>query len=174
MNCSAQTENRNFNSHQLMRKSLINRYSPLTLLIPFALIASVACAASKDARPSPTGGVIPPERLAPTGVAAAAEVPNRPSSSTTPASQPSTGRTSSSIATGKGKDSTSKDPPITVPTVKGRTKKDSIALVKAVRAGMQSTAWPVHTAPPLPLAILPAHRIVAFYGNPLSKKMGIL
>src|SRR5204862_422154 len=42
------------------------------------------------------------------------------------------------------------------------------------KAGMQSTAWPVHTAPQLPLAILPSHRIVAFYGNPLSKKMGIL
>src|SRR5438874_12662652 len=39
---------------------------------------------------------------------------------------------------------------------------------------MQSTAWPVHTAPQLPLAILPSHRIVAFYGNPLSKKLGIL
>ncbi|MGH7602556.1 MAG: hypothetical protein ACRENK_01010 [Gemmatimonadaceae bacterium] len=30
------------------------------------------------------------------------------------------------------------------------------------------------TPPPLPGSILPTHRIVAFYGNPLSKKMGIL
>jgi hypothetical protein len=35
--------------------------------------------------------------------------------------------------------------------------------------------WPVPNAPdPLPGSILPAKRIVAFYGNPLSKRMGIL
>ena len=34
--------------------------------------------------------------------------------------------------------------------------------------------WPVHTADPLPGSILPGHRIVAFYGNLLSKKMGVL
>jgi hypothetical protein len=34
--------------------------------------------------------------------------------------------------------------------------------------------WPVKTAPPLEGSILPEKRIVAFYGNPLSKRMGIL
>src|SRR5499426_3706528 len=34
--------------------------------------------------------------------------------------------------------------------------------------------WPIETPPPLPGAVLPAKRIVAFYGNPLSKRMGIL
>jgi len=34
--------------------------------------------------------------------------------------------------------------------------------------------WPITTPAPLPGAILPARRIVAFYGNPLSKRMGIL
>ncbi len=34
--------------------------------------------------------------------------------------------------------------------------------------------WPVDSPEPLPGAILPANRIVAFYGNPLSKGMGIL
>ncbi len=35
--------------------------------------------------------------------------------------------------------------------------------------------WPVPNVPaPLPGSILPAKRIVAFYGNPLSKRMGIL
>lgn len=38
-----------------------------------------------------------------------------------------------------------------------------------------SALWPVPGAPePLPGAIIPEHRIVAFYGNPLSKRMGIL
>jgi hypothetical protein len=34
--------------------------------------------------------------------------------------------------------------------------------------------WPVKGPVPLPGSILPARRIVAFYGNPLSKRMGIL
>ncbi len=33
--------------------------------------------------------------------------------------------------------------------------------------------WPAGPAP-LPGAIFPGKRIVAFYGNPLSKKMGVL
>jgi hypothetical protein len=37
-----------------------------------------------------------------------------------------------------------------------------------------SARWPVKTPPPLPGSIIPEHRIVAFYGNPLSKRMGIL
>jgi hypothetical protein len=90
------------------------------------------------------------------------------------ASTPVPAKTASSTATGTGKDSAATAPPVTVPSVKGRTKKDSLALVKAVRAGMENTNWPVKTAPPLPGSILPGKRIVAFYGNPLSKKMGIL
>jgi len=34
--------------------------------------------------------------------------------------------------------------------------------------------WPVKTPPTLPGSILPGKRIVAYYGNPLSKKMGAL
>jgi hypothetical protein len=34
--------------------------------------------------------------------------------------------------------------------------------------------WPVDAPDPLPGSILPAKRIVAFYGNPLSKRMGVL
>jgi hypothetical protein len=37
-----------------------------------------------------------------------------------------------------------------------------------------SARWPVPTPPPLPGSLLPEHRIVAFYGNPLSKRMGVL
>src|SRR6476659_765478 len=45
---------------------------------------------------------------------------------------------------------------ISVPSVPGRSKKDSIALVSAIRAGMKDTRWPVKTAAPLPGSILPA------------------
>ena len=63
---------------------------------------------------------------------------------------------------------------ITVPSVPGRSKKDSIALVSAIRAGLKDKGWPVSLPAPLPGSVLPAKRIVAYYGNPLSKRMGIL
>ncbi|MGO8763139.1 MAG: hypothetical protein ACLP2P_13520 [Desulfobaccales bacterium] len=38
----------------------------------------------------------------------------------------------------------------------------------------QQHGWPVKTPPILPGSILPGKRIVAYYGNPRSKKMGVL
>ncbi|HZF73082.1 MAG TPA: hypothetical protein VEZ51_06600, partial [Gemmatimonadaceae bacterium] len=152
-------------------RSLFDRYSSISVLIPCALLISLACAASKDARPTPTGDAVSPEGSSPTVSSTAATTTVASASSA--AAIPTPGRRAASSTT-SGKDSAAKDPPISVPTIKGRTKKDSIALVKAVKAGMKNTAWPVKTAPQLPGAILPAHRIVAFYGNPLSKKMGVL
>jgi hypothetical protein len=135
------------------------------MLTSFTLVATLACAASKDARPSPRVEEIPPAgaplAAAPQGVSGAA--------SSTPAS-----KTASSTASTASKDSADKGPPITVPSVKGRTKKDSLALVKAIRFGLDNPNWPVKTAPPLPGSILPGRRIIAYYGNPLSKRMGIL
>jgi len=55
-----------------------------------------------------------------------------------------------------------------------RSKHDSVAFASTVAFGRRQLAkWP---APPTPLpgSILPAKRIVAFYGNPLSKRMGVL
>ena len=63
---------------------------------------------------------------------------------------------------------------IEVPEVPGRNKRDSLALVQTIRAGMKDTRWPVKGPAPLPGSILPGKRIVAYYGNPLSKKMGVL
>ena len=40
--------------------------------------------------------------------------------------------------------------------------------------GALDSLWPVKGPAPLPGSILPARRIIAFYGNPLSKRMGIL
>lgn len=146
---------------------VFHRSSSIFVLVSFALAASLACAAGKDARPTPGVEEIPPAgaplaAAAPQGVAGAAS------------STPSTPKTASSTASSIADDSAAKDPPITVPSVKGRTKKDSLALVKAVTAGLENTSWPVKTPAPLPGSILPARRIIAFYGNPLSKRMGIL
>ena len=44
----------------------------------------------------------------------------------------------------------------------------------AARAAQLPPGWPVKGPAPLPGSILPERRIVAFYGNPLSKRMGIL
>jgi len=41
-------------------------------------------------------------------------------------------------------------------------------------AGRPAPTWPVAGPKPLPGSILPAKRIVAYYGNPLSKRMGVL
>ena len=164
---------------RLMHSPSLNRYLSIEVLASFALLASLACAASNDARPSPSGEAIPsqgsPGATSTTQsgtVTGSSVIPTAQAATSTSAAQTSPG-TASSTAKGVGKDSTP-DPPISVPTVKGRTRRDSLELVKAVRTGLKSTAWPVKTAPPLPGSILPARRIVAFYGNPLSKKMGIL
>ena len=56
----------------------------------------------------------------------------------------------------------------------GRNKHDSLTFASAVAFGRRQAAkWPTSPAP-LPGAILPSHRIIAFYGNPLSKRMGVL
>jgi hypothetical protein len=56
-----------------------------------------------------------------------------------------------------------------------RSRRDSVALASMTKPdSVLDRKWPVKMAEPLPGAILPAKRIVAFYGNPLSKKMGVL
>jgi hypothetical protein len=58
--------------------------------------------------------------------------------------------------------------------ISGRKKHDSTTFASAVAFGRRMMAkWPMMPAP-LPGSILPARRIVAFYGNPLSKRMGVL
>jgi hypothetical protein len=152
-----------------------SRFSTIALL---ALVGSIGCAASKDATPSPKDSLsasssTPPTQSVAGGTSAAASS-NTTAGTNGIAAAPGAMNTASSTASRAGKDSASKAPPISVPTVKGRTKRDSLELVKAVKEGMKTAGWPVKTPPALPGSILPTHRIVAFYGNPLSKKMGIL
>jgi hypothetical protein len=47
-------------------------------------------------------------------------------------------------------------------------------IIKDLTNGDTTGKWPAKAPYPLPGAILPFHRIVAFYGNLFSKKMGIL
>ena len=56
----------------------------------------------------------------------------------------------------------------------GATRTAAPKVAKKPKAEPQPPTWPVNGPDPMPGAILPNKRIVAFYGNPLSKKMGIL
>jgi hypothetical protein len=56
--------------------------------------------------------------------------------------------------------------------IPGRSKMDASSFGATVRAGAKAK-WPVAPAL-LPGALLPQNRIVAYYGNPHSKKMGVL
>ena len=64
--------------------------------------------------------------------------------------------------------------PISVTMAPGRPKRDSLALVYAIRKFEREEGWPVKGPAPKAGAILPNKRVVAYYGNPLSKRMGIL
>ena len=56
-----------------------------------------------------------------------------------------------------------------------RSHRDSVALASMTKAdSVLDRKWPVKMPEPLPGAIFPEKRVVAFYGNPLVKKMGVL
>jgi len=56
-----------------------------------------------------------------------------------------------------------------------RSRRDSVALASMTKPdSVLDKRWPVKLPPPLPGSLLPANRILAFYGNPLSKRMGVL
>jgi hypothetical protein len=58
--------------------------------------------------------------------------------------------------------------------IAGRNAHDSVSYVSAIRRGVKMMpTWPTGPAP-VSGALLPARRIVAFYGNPHEKKMGVL
>lgn len=58
------------------------------------------------------------------------------------------------------------------PTVLDSVKYDQ--LLRALNNGDSSGHWPVKYGYPLPGAIFPFNRVVAYYGNFYSKKMGVL
>ena len=68
----------------------------------------------------------------------------------------------------------STDTTIVIDFGRSRSKKDTFTLKAAIRNGQKKIdTWPMGPVP-LPGAIMPAKRIIAFYGNPLSKRMGAL
>ncbi|MGV3710992.1 MAG: hypothetical protein ACO1Q7_19370 [Gemmatimonas sp.] len=80
-------------------------------------------------------------------------------------------------ASGQGKAATPAKKPASASTKKPNPKTVAEGATSAgARAleGKPTPVWPVVTPAPLPGSLLPAKRIVAYYGNPLSKRMGVL
>lgn len=67
-----------------------------------------------------------------------------------------------------------KPAPVVVRMAPGRPRKDSFALTYVLHKASKHPGWPVKGPAPAEGAVLPNKRIIAFYGNPLSKRMGIL
>ena len=95
-----------------------------------------------------------------------------PKKDTLPPGKDST-KLDSTRAHSAGSDSTAA-PVVTVTMAPGRAKKDSITLASTIRFFNKKSGWPVSGPAPAEGAILPNKRVIAFYGNPLSKRMGIL
>jgi len=97
----------------------------------------------------------------------------RPASTVDPAAStttPSAAAPSTEAAVSEPASSDSISPKL----VAGRGKKDAMSFAAAIRAGTRKeSSWPTGPAP-IAGALLPKNRIVAYYGNPHSKKMGVI
>ncbi|MEO8335812.1 MAG: hypothetical protein ABI664_12620 [bacterium] len=68
-----------------------------------------------------------------------------------------------------------KDTSAVIGVVPNRPRRDSVALASMTKPDSALDAkWPVKGPPSAAGALLPDHRIIAFYGNPLEKRMGVL
>jgi hypothetical protein len=131
-----------------------------SLAVMTCVAGAIACTATSDERPKPTVG---PDSAAGSAAAGATPAP----AASAPASPPRTTAAHQAVAIDTGDTAHPR-------LIAGRTKHDSIAFASTVAFGRRMMAkWP---APPQPLpgSVLPSHRIVAFYGNPLAKRMGVL
>ena len=130
------------------------------------VVALGACSARPDAKASSKGGesaggangeVQPPPK------------PNQPADSTI-RSAPTNSNSAAGTVTPREISADTAHPRLNT----GRTAHDSVSYASAIRAGGRAmTRWPAGPAA-LPSSILPASRIVAYYGYPHSKKKGVL
>jgi hypothetical protein len=90
-----------------------------------------------------------------------------------PANAPLAG--SGAVAITSASVSGTKDTSAIVGEVPKRSRRDSVALASMTKPdSVLDAKWPVKGRESAPGALLPANRIVAFYGNPLEKRMGAL
>jgi hypothetical protein len=139
--------------HVVPITSSLVRVRALALCSITALLAAVGCA---DSAPKPRGSGTASKTSAGRDTADAVPAAPRPPLSTVlPATRAAQ--------------------PATLGELPKRNRRDSVALASMTKGDSALDAkWPVKMPEPLPGAILPYKRIVAFYGNPLEKKMGVL
>ncbi|MDB4906721.1 MAG: hypothetical protein JWO05_1505 [Gemmatimonadetes bacterium] len=139
----------------------MNRSRTLALLVAF-LAACTSDQLKKDA--TPPGNAPSPNAAGTSSTPSPIPVDSSTAAAPAPASAPV-----ASVAEIPGDTG-----PIRVTMPAGRSKNDSISYVAAIKAGRRTVGkWPAGPAA-LAGAILPAKRIIAYYGNPLSKRMGVL
>jgi len=147
-------------------------------LLPISLLILAACGrdpaahadTTADLTLTPTVGVS--ERDSAAGYVVEGQDPVRPKDSAK--SRDSASAASDTIRPDSAAKDSSRAPALSVTMAPGRPKRDSLALIYALRAFEGQKGWPVRGPAPAAGAILPNKRIVAYYGNPLSKRMGIL
>ena len=145
----------------------------IRLAIASLTLLAIACGVAHEATPSVSPkGAAGGDSAAGRAIADSAQLPSRKvaeSPSRRAAESPSSESPSRRVA----------EPPTDSDTahpllLAGRKRHDSSSFASTVAFGRQMLAkWPA-IPPPLPGSILPSRRIVAFYGNPLSKRMGVL
>ena len=97
----------------------------------------------------------------------------RPGAAPTTASATTPGSTAAAAPTAQPVSSGNE--PLPAGVLPKRSRRDSVALASMTKQDtVLDKLWPVKMPPPLPGALLPNKRIVAYYGNPLSKRMGVL
>ncbi|HKH90329.1 MAG TPA: hypothetical protein VKA54_00930 [Gemmatimonadaceae bacterium] len=133
------------------------------LLAALALAALTACVADAPRSGVSSGEVAgTPEPAAATAAGSASSTASTAASTT---DAPTTGpATTAPVSTDS----------ISPKLAASRSKKDAMSFGAAIRAGMRKeSTWPSGPAPAAG-ALLPKNRIIAYYGNPHSKKMGVI
>jgi hypothetical protein len=129
---------------------------------------------------APRSSVTTSHRAARTSAPSRDTVPARDSSAVRRATNPPAGAAEAKRDLPDTKQGAAKAPASTMsPSRPGTGATTGSAAAKGVAASpprdtQPKPVWPVRGPTPLPGAILPGNRIVAYYGNPLSRRMGIL
>lgn len=152
------------------------------LILPLSLMAVSACGGDPQARADTTADTVPVSAAGTTRLDSAAGYVVDDAQDSVRRKDSLRPRDTSRPADTAGSDSARTDsaaardsqPPLSVTMAPGRPRRDSLALVYAIRKFEREPGWPVKGPAPKEGAILPNKRIIAFYGNPLSKRMGIL
>jgi hypothetical protein len=140
-------------------------------------IALVACVADTSRSGVSEGDVANPPAPVTSASASAAPSSRQSTSAPSPASADvATPRAEPRVAPSAeaSAERTRGDPSVAPTLAASRSRKDMSSFAAAVRAGRRSEAsWPAGP-PPAAGALLPKSRIIAYYGNPHSRKMGVI